>query len=52
MWSLLLFCVFFFFFQEDLVHTIGESVALGAAGIVLWGDALYSTNKVKYTKYF
>ncbi|XP_060775290.1 hyaluronidase-1 isoform X1 [Neoarius graeffei] len=34
-----------FLSQEDLVHTIGESVALGAAGIVLWGDALYSTNK-------
>uniref|UniRef100_A0A8C3YB49 Hyaluronidase n=1 Tax=Catharus ustulatus TaxID=91951 RepID=A0A8C3YB49_CATUS len=26
----------------DLVHTIGESAALGAAGLVLWGDMLYS----------
>ncbi|NXK94499.1 HYAL3 protein, partial [Formicarius rufipectus] len=26
----------------DLVHTIGESVALGAAGLVLWGDMSYS----------
>ncbi|KAK2857787.1 hypothetical protein Q7C36_005706 [Tachysurus vachellii] len=34
-----------FLSQEDLVHTIGESVALGAAGVVLWGDALYSSNK-------
>ncbi|KAK3574982.1 hypothetical protein QTP86_019690 [Hemibagrus guttatus] len=36
-----------FLSQEDLVHTIGESVALGAAGVVLWGDAVYSTNKGK-----
>lgn len=33
-------------FQEDLVHTIGESVALGASGIVLWGDGNYSKTKV------
>ncbi|NXG11979.1 HYAL3 protein, partial [Sakesphorus luctuosus] len=26
----------------DLVHTIGESMALGAAGLVLWGDLSYS----------
>ncbi|NXU54050.1 HYAL3 protein, partial [Turnix velox] len=26
----------------DLVHTIGESVALGASGLVLWGDMSYS----------
>ncbi|KAM6248187.1 hyaluronidase-3 isoform 2-T2 [Spheniscus humboldti] len=26
----------------DLVHTIGESAALGAAGLVLWGDVSYS----------
>ncbi|NWR99336.1 HYAL3 protein, partial [Motacilla alba] len=30
------------FRQADLVHTIGESVALGAAGLVLWGDLSYS----------
>lgn len=35
-----------FVFQEDLVHTIGESVALGAAGVVLWGDGNYSQTKV------
>ncbi|XP_062852766.1 hyaluronidase-1 [Trichomycterus rosablanca] len=34
-----------FLSQEDLVHTIGESVALGSAGVVLWGDASYSKNK-------
>lgn len=26
----------------DLEHTIGESAALGAAGVVLWGDMSYS----------
>nr|XP_009671387.1 PREDICTED: hyaluronidase-3 isoform X2 [Struthio camelus australis] len=26
----------------DLVHTIGESAALGASGLVLWGDMSYS----------
>lgn len=34
-----------FLSQEDLVYTIGESVALGAAGIVLWGDATFSKSK-------
>lgn len=34
-----------FISQEDLVHTIGESVALGAAGVVLWGDDNYSRTK-------
>uniref|UniRef100_A0A1A8DLI9 Hyaluronidase n=2 Tax=Nothobranchius kadleci TaxID=1051664 RepID=A0A1A8DLI9_NOTKA len=28
--------------ETDLVSTIGESVALGAAGIILWGDATYN----------
>uniref|UniRef100_A0A146ZW78 Hyaluronidase n=1 Tax=Fundulus heteroclitus TaxID=8078 RepID=A0A146ZW78_FUNHE len=31
--------------EFDLVSTIGESVALGAAGIILWGDATHATNK-------
>ncbi|XP_054641245.1 hyaluronidase-2 [Dunckerocampus dactyliophorus] len=31
--------------ETDLVSTIGESVALGAAGIILWGDAAYASNK-------
>ncbi|XP_028261754.1 hyaluronidase-2 [Parambassis ranga] len=31
--------------ETDLVSTIGESVALGAAGIILWGDAAYASSK-------
>ncbi|KAG8439839.1 hypothetical protein GDO86_005853 [Hymenochirus boettgeri] len=31
--------------QSDLIHTIGESAALGAAGIVLWGGMQYSSTK-------
>uniref|UniRef100_A0A8C4T5G7 Hyaluronidase n=1 Tax=Erpetoichthys calabaricus TaxID=27687 RepID=A0A8C4T5G7_ERPCA len=27
----------YFHFQTDLIYTIGESVALGVAGVVLWG---------------
>ncbi|KAJ7424766.1 Hyaluronidase-1 [Willisornis vidua] len=34
-----------FLSQEDLVNTIGESAAQGAAGIVLWGSLDYSTSK-------
>lgn len=34
-----------FLSQDDLVHTIGESVALGASGVVLWGDGNYSQTK-------
>ncbi|XP_029006409.1 hyaluronidase-2 [Betta splendens] len=30
--------------ETDLVSTIGESVALGAAGIILWGDASYASS--------
>lgn len=33
-------------FQTDLVSTVGESVALGAAGIIMWGDAMYASSKV------
>ncbi|XP_068129737.1 hyaluronidase-1-like [Hyperolius riggenbachi] len=29
--------------QVDLLHTIGESAALGAAGVVLWGGSEYSS---------
>ncbi|XP_067417307.1 hyaluronidase-3 [Emydura macquarii macquarii] len=28
--------------EADLVHTIGESAALGATGLVLWGDNSYA----------
>uniref|UniRef100_UPI00398EA36D hyaluronidase-like n=1 Tax=Pristiophorus japonicus TaxID=55135 RepID=UPI00398EA36D len=31
-----------FLTEIDLVHTIGESVAMGAAGIVLWGSSDYA----------
>lgn len=31
--------------ETDLVSTIGESVALGAAGIIMWGDAAYASSK-------
>ncbi|KAI1890308.1 hypothetical protein AGOR_G00152400 [Albula goreensis] len=31
--------------ETDLVSTIGESVALGAAGVILWGDAAYASSK-------
>ncbi|XP_010894374.1 hyaluronidase-2 isoform X2 [Esox lucius] len=31
--------------ETDLVSTIGESVALGAAGIILWGDHTYAGSK-------
>lgn len=33
-------------FQRDLVNTIGESAALGAAGVVLWGSMQYASSKV------
>lgn len=30
----------------DLVSTIGESVALGVAGVILWGDSNYASSHV------
>ncbi|KAM9859789.1 hyaluronidase-2 [Aulostomus maculatus] len=36
--------------EMDLVSTIGESVALGAAGIILWGEAAYATSKTSCTE--
>uniref|UniRef100_A0A8B9TLE1 Hyaluronidase n=1 Tax=Anas platyrhynchos TaxID=8839 RepID=A0A8B9TLE1_ANAPL len=33
-------------FYTDLVNTIGESAALGAAGVVLWGSMQYASSKV------
>uniref|UniRef100_A0A8D2NWT9 Hyaluronidase n=1 Tax=Zosterops lateralis melanops TaxID=1220523 RepID=A0A8D2NWT9_ZOSLA len=32
-------------FYRDLVNTIGESAALGAAGVVLWGSMQYASSK-------
>ncbi|XP_062314787.1 hyaluronidase-1 [Osmerus eperlanus] len=34
-----------FLSQADLVHTIGEGAALGAAGVVLWGDSMYAKSQ-------
>ncbi|NWI64686.1 HYAL1 protein, partial [Todus mexicanus] len=34
-----------FLSQEDLMNTIGESAAQGAAGIILWGSLNYSASK-------
>ncbi|XP_069592142.1 hyaluronidase-1-like [Ranitomeya imitator] len=31
--------------QEDLIQTIGQSAALGAAGVILWGNSDYSSSK-------
>ncbi|XP_037374132.1 hyaluronidase PH-20-like [Talpa occidentalis] len=45
-----------FLSEEDLAHTIGESVALGASGMVIWGssnltrDTNACTNLANYTK--
>ncbi|XP_009889556.1 PREDICTED: hyaluronidase-1 [Charadrius vociferus] len=38
-------CTVDFLSQENLVNTIGESAAQGAAGIILWGSLNYSTSK-------
>lgn len=32
--------------QTDLVHTLGESAALGAPGVVLWGELKFAKSKV------
>ncbi|XP_037109771.1 hyaluronidase-4 isoform X3 [Syngnathus acus] len=34
-----------FLTTKDLVHTIGESAALGAAGFVIWGDLNLTTSR-------
>ncbi|XP_020498083.1 hyaluronidase-2 [Labrus bergylta] len=34
-----------FLTEMDLVSTIGESVALGAAGVVFWGDTSYASSQ-------
>ncbi|OXB73223.1 UNVERIFIED_CONTAM: hypothetical protein H355_016403 [Colinus virginianus] len=31
--------------QMDLISTIGESAALGAAGVIFWGDVEYTKNR-------
>lgn len=32
--------------QTDLEHTLGESAALGAAGVVLWGESKFARSEV------
>ncbi|XP_042262476.1 hyaluronidase-2 [Thunnus maccoyii] len=32
--------------EKDLVSTIGESVALGVAGVIFWGDTSYASSNV------
>ncbi|KAM9351120.1 hyaluronidase-3 [Symphorus nematophorus] len=34
-----------FLTKTDLVHTLGESAALGAAGVVLWGEMRFAKSK-------
>ncbi|KAM6169907.1 hyaluronidase-3 [Rhynchocyon petersi] len=36
-----------FLSQDDLVQTLGVSAALGAAGVVLWGDLSFSSSEEK-----
>ncbi|XP_004592611.2 hyaluronidase-4 [Ochotona princeps] len=40
----------FFLSQQDLISTIGESAALGAAGIVIWGDMNFTSSEGNCTK--
>lgn len=35
-----------FFWQFDLVNTIGEAAALGAAGVISWGDMKVTESEV------
>ncbi|XP_024410923.2 hyaluronidase-4 [Desmodus rotundus] len=39
-----------FLSKQDLISTIGESAALGAAGIVIWGDMNLTSSKGNCTK--
>ncbi|KAM9859501.1 hyaluronidase-2 [Aulostomus maculatus] len=36
--------------ETDLVSTIGESVALGAAGVIFWGDTSYASSSASCSK--
>ncbi|XP_007944938.2 hyaluronidase-4 [Orycteropus afer afer] len=40
----------FFLSKQDLIRTIGESAALGAAGIVIWGDMNLTSSEGNCTK--
>lgn len=41
--------MWFLLFQTDLVHTVGESAALGASGVIMWGGTKEYKNKVTAT---
>lgn len=43
---------FLIYSQDDLVNTIGESAALGASGIVIWGDMNLTQSKVCEVSYY
>lgn len=43
-----LMSLFIFISQKDLIHTIGESAALGAAGFVIWGDLNLTSSRVRF----
>ncbi|XP_041944248.1 hyaluronidase-2 [Alosa pseudoharengus] len=36
--------------ENDLISTVGESVALGAAGVILWGDATYASSNASCSR--
>ncbi len=46
-WSLIGWLSFSFFLKFDLVNTIGEAAALGAAGVVSWGDMNVTDTEVE-----
>ncbi|XP_056455024.1 hyaluronidase-4 [Gadus chalcogrammus] len=39
-----------FLTNRDLIHTVGESAALGAAGFVIWGDLNLTSSKFNCSK--
>lgn len=43
------FCIISFFLQADLVSTIGESAAMGTAGVVIWERSETKTEVHNYT---
>uniref|UniRef100_A0A673HQ29 Hyaluronidase n=1 Tax=Sinocyclocheilus rhinocerous TaxID=307959 RepID=A0A673HQ29_9TELE len=45
-----LISLFIFISQKDLIHTIGESAALGAAGFVIWGDLNLTSSRHNCSK--
>uniref|UniRef100_A0A673NP05 Hyaluronidase n=1 Tax=Sinocyclocheilus rhinocerous TaxID=307959 RepID=A0A673NP05_9TELE len=48
--TLIIIISFIFISQKDLIHTIGESAALGAAGFVIWGDLNLTSSRHNCSK--